>query len=915
MLLVFCGNLQAQQWPAAPAEARPASRWWWLGSAVDEKNLTYNLEEYAKAGLGGLEITPIYGVQGNDANEIPYLSPRWMEMLKHTQTEGKRTGIEIDMNNGTGWPFGGPEVSLEDAACRAIFQTYEIEGGGKAVVDVGVTDAKQRPYATLSRLMAYSENGKCLNLTPRVKEGMLEWKAPSGKWQLIALYNGRTRQQVKRAAPGGEGYVMDHLSKGAVQRYFSRFDRAFKENQTEYPHTFFNDSYEVYQADWTPDFLEQFARRRGYRLEEHFPEFLDTSRPEVTRRIVSDYRETISDLLLENFTRQWTAWAHKHGSITRNQAHGSPANLIDIYAAVDIPECEGFGLSQFHIKGLRRDSLTRKNDSDLSMLKYASSAAHIAGKPYTSSETFTWLTEHFRTSLSQCKPDLDLMFVSGVNHVFFHGTPYSPQEAAWPGWLFYASINMSPTNSIWRDAPAFFQYITRCQSFLQMGQPDNDYLIYLPVYDMWNDQAGRLLQFDIHSMARRAPKFIDAIHRINQSGYDGDYISDSFIRNTRCVNGQWVTAGGTSYKALVVPAARLMPADVLAHLLQLARQGATLVFMEHYPADVPGYGRLEQRQRAYRNLRTQLPATDSFSETVVTPFGKGRIITGTDYARTLASCDIPSEEMKTRFGVQAIRRSNSTGHHYFISSLQDKGVDDWVTLGVHAESALIFDPVSGECGEACLRQTNGKTQVYLQIKSGGSLILQTYNQALKEKLRPWKYLKEHPFSLSLDHGWKLRFTDSEPAIKDEFVLDSPRSWTTLDHPVTSHNMGTGIYSVEIELPSLSADDWILDLGDVRESARVRINGKDAGCAWSVPYQLRVGHLLQPGKNHLEVEVTNLPANRIAELDRQGISWRKFKEINIVDLHYKKTTYAHWTPLPAGLNSSVRLIPVSYLGFE
>ena len=100
------------------------------------------------------------------------------------------------------------------------------------------------------------------------------------------------------------------------------------------------------------------------------------------------------------------------------------------------------------------------------------------------------------------------MFVSGVNHMFFHGTPYSPKEAEWPGWLFYASINMSPTNSIWRDAPSFFHYITRCQSFLQMGRPDNDFLIYLPVYDMWNEQPGRLLLFTIHHMDKLAPKFI-----------------------------------------------------------------------------------------------------------------------------------------------------------------------------------------------------------------------------------------------------------------------------------------------------------------------------------------------------------------------------------------------------------------------
>ena len=207
---------------------------------------------------------------------------------------------------------------------------------------------------------------------------------------------------------------------------------------------------------------------------------------------------------------------------------------------------------------------------------------------------------------------------------------------------------MSPTNSIWRDAPSFFNYITRCQSFLQMGRPDNDFLIYLPVYDMWNEQPGRLLLFTIHHMDKLAPKFIDAIHRINNSGYDGDYISDNFIRSTRFKDGQLVTSGGTGYKALVVPAAHLMPSDVLAHLYELAKQGATIVFLENYPTDVPGYGQLEQKRQSYQRTLRQLPAV-SFSETTVTPIGKGKIITGTDYARTLASCNISPEEMKTKF--------------------------------------------------------------------------------------------------------------------------------------------------------------------------------------------------------------------------------------------------------------------------
>ena len=88
-LLAASCSVVSQDWPAIQPEARPSARWWWLGSAVDKENLTYNLEEYAKAGLGAMEITPIYGVQGNDRNNIPYLTPQWMDILQHTQAEGK----------------------------------------------------------------------------------------------------------------------------------------------------------------------------------------------------------------------------------------------------------------------------------------------------------------------------------------------------------------------------------------------------------------------------------------------------------------------------------------------------------------------------------------------------------------------------------------------------------------------------------------------------------------------------------------------------------------------------------------------------------------------------------------------------------------------------------------------------------
>lgn len=904
-LLMACmpATLAAQQteWPAVNKEMKPGTRWWWMGSAVDSVNLARNIKQYAQAGIGSLEITPIYGVKNNEQHDISFLSEQWMNMYKYTCEQADKNNVQIDMNTGTGWPFGGPNITIDLAACKLYVSEYHVKGGMLINQDIEVSDSKQKPYAKLERLMAFSDKGKVLDITSQVKNGKLSWKAPKGNWHLIAAFCGKTLQKVKRAAPGGEGYVLDHFSENAVGQYLKRFDDAFGKAQAHAPHNFFNDSYEVYKADWTEGLFDKFHALRGYKLEEHLPEFLAKERTDTTARIIADYRETLAELLLENFTRQWTSWAHSHNSVTRNQAHGSPGNLIDIYATVDIPECEGFGLSDFHIRGLRKDSITRANDSDLSMLKYASSAAHIAGKPYTSSETFTWLTEHFRTSLSQCKPDIDLMFVSGVNHAYFHGTTYSPAEAAWPGWKFYASVDMSPTNNIWRDAPALFKYIERCQSFLQTGKPDNDFLVYLPVYDMWQEQGGRLLMFDIHGMAKRAPRFIDAVHRIYNAGYDMDYISDNFIRTSHCENGKIVTSGGQAYKALVIPGARLMPADVLKKLLSLANEGATIVFLDNYPEDVPGYAELKGRRKAFGTVLAQIKDFKSK--------GTGKILLGTDYAQTLQQTEALPEPAKTEFGLSCIRRSDADGYHYFIAALTGKDTEGWMPLSVQARSAMFFNPMNGESGKAQLRQHDGKTEVFMQLASGESIILKTFTNA-DVNVTPWKYYTTQ--SADTLNRWKFKFIASTPAVSNVPDSVSTGSWTDLNFKEAKTTMGTACYTTTFTLSSTTADDYILSLGDVRESARVRVNGQDAGTLWAVPYRCAIGKYLHAGKNTIEIEVTNLPANRIADMDRKGINWRIFKDINIANLGYKKGNYAGWGPVPSGLLGPVQIISVTNL---
>ena len=835
----------AQSWPTPTTEAKPGTRWWWLGSAVDKPNLQWSLNEYANHGIGAVEITPLYGVQGNQANNIDYLSDKWFEMLRFVEDTGKRNGIEIGMATGTGWPFGGPWVPLKESACRVIFVDKSFKGEAVAYLDLQPTE-KERKNAFLDKVMAYG-NGQAIDVTTEVKDQKLSWKAPSdATWRVIAVYIKYGVMKVKRAAPGGEGLVIDHFDKTAVKNYLKHIEDAFERTKTPYPHTFFNDSYEVSEGDWTPTLFQEFKSRRGYPLETHLPELIAQN-----TKVLSDYRETLGDLVLENFTEQWTAWAHRHGAITRNQAHGSPANLIDCYAAVDIPEIEGFGLSEFHIKGLRQDSgKTRKNDSDFSMLKYAPSAAHICGKPYTSSETFTWLTEHFRTSLSQLKPDMDLMFCAGVNHMFFHGTCYSPQNDEWPGWKFYASIDMSPTNSIWRDAPYFMSYVERCQSFLQMGKPDNDFLVYLPIRDMWKKPGKRLMQFSIHAMGKLAPEFIKTILDIDRAGFDCDYISEKYILTTTCRNGLLHTAAGTCYKGLIIPGTGEMPENVKKHIDELKAQGAKIIF-------------------------------------------------GADKQAMEAAAH--AEQMRTDCGLKAIRRKNATGYHYFIANLSPNDVSETITLAVPFKDARWFNPLNGDIYAADIE--NGKIKIHL--RSGESMILQTFSDALAPAQS--KYPQATTEKKDITGPWTLTFKEATPTIEKTYRLPQLDTWERLDEQ-TRILMGTGVYTAHIKFNKKeAASKWMIDLGDVRESARVYINGEYIGCAWSVPFTLNTGNALKAGDNEIRIEVTNLPANRISELDRKGVKWRKMEEINVVDINYKKTLYDQWEPTPSGLGSKVQLI--------
>jgi len=908
--MAFLSSVEAQLpakkmvgWPKVENQMKPWTRWWWMGNAVDDQNLDYVLQKYATAGLGGVEITPIYGAVGFEKKYLQFLSPAWMDALHYTVKKANALEMGVDMNTGTGWPFGGPQIKPEYAATKLIIQDYKLNAGEQLSEPIKVKEAKQ-DFATLQALTAYGPNKEVENLlTLLQKDGNLSWSPKSGMWNIYAAFSGKTRQLVKRAAPGGEGFTLDHLDQKSVDVYLKRFTDAFN-HQPQGIRSFFNDSYEVYGATWTPTFFSEFKKNRGYELEIHLKDLASQdSTDENIARLKSDYRETMDELLLNNFIKNWTNWAHGLKSMTKNQSHGSPGNLLDLYGAVDIPETETFGSSSFDIPGLRRDTADIRNvDPDPIMSKFASSAAHTNGKTLVSSETFTWLTEHFKTAYSQCKPEVEQLFLSGINHIFYHGTTNSPKDIAWPGWLFYASVEMNPNNSLWPHANGLNQYIARCQSILQSGKPDNELLIYWPIYDVWNKAKGLDMPLKVHDVDEwlHPTAFYKLAKDLSKSGYAYDFASDRVLSRATTIDHLLQTSENASpYKVLIIPESKLMSLETLNHIVALASKGATVIFQQ-LPKDVPGLNDLEKRRAELKSTLAGLAFQSDANGLSTFKTEKGEIILANNVQQALAQHHV-NREILTDVGLKFIRRKNSSDTYYFLVNHTAKDIDTYLTVNAKGK-VVIMDPQSGAIGLGAMKGN----QVRVQIKSGQALFLNVSNKPIQNGV--WNYLNHAAKPIPLTQPWTLHFTAGGPVLPADQQLDKLISWTDLKDPKLKAFSGTGLYTSHFNLPAKTAKEYVLSLGQVDESAKVWVNGKEIGILWSIPFEARIGKYLKSGDNVIKIEVVNLMANRIRDMDIKKISWRNYHEINFVNIDYKPFDASNWSVMPSGLIGPVLITP-------
>ncbi|HEX3165263.1 MAG TPA: glycosyl hydrolase, partial [Chitinophagaceae bacterium] len=752
-----------------------------------------------------------------------------------------------------------------------------------------------------------------------------------------------------------------------------KFDKAFAGKNISALRSFFNDSYEVDdargQSNWTPNFFNEFKKRRGYDLKNELPALFATDSSDKHTRVLYDYRETISELLLEKFTQPWHQWAKAKGKLIRNQSHGSPANILDLYATIDIPETEGTNLTRF---------------------KFATSSAHVMGKPLASSESATWLNEHFLSSLGDVKLILDKYFLGGVNHIFYHGTNYSPQNEPWPGWLFYAAVHFTPANPFWKDFNALNAYAARCQSFLQAGKPDNDVLLYFPFADRNNQpsRGGMLQHYDGMEGFDETP-FKESAEKMLALGYSWDLVSDKQIQLLKFANGK-IKAPGGDYETIVLSGVKYLPLPTLQKLVSLANQGATIIFHDGVPSMVPGLSDIENKQKQFdvliRELRFIITNAAGISNA---PSGRGMFLEGREIKYLLANAGVRHEMYLADNKLKCIRRKINGGEYYFITNDGKEIFNDWVLLNTKLQHAVLFDPMMQRSGIAKTKPgDNSILDIFLQLAPGESCIVQTSTAKISGNQFPYtetsgdaitigddwnlKFLSGGPslpasiqvkelgswtmldiagvkefsgtaeysthfkmpavkadlWSLNLgdvkesatiilNGKWDLKFLSGGPSLPASTSLNELVSWTDLDIAGVKEFSGTAEYITSFKKPSVNATSWLIDLGNVKESATVILNGKKVATLIGPSYTVTIPASVLKDDNMLEVIVTNGMANRIIDLDKRGVQWKKFYNINMSARLPENRgpdglfTAAKWQPKPSGLLGPVTLTPMKY----
>jgi hypothetical protein len=414
-------------------------------------------------------------------------------------------------------------------------------------------------------------------------------------------------------------------------------------------------------------------------------------------------------------------------------------------------------------------------------------------------------------------------------------------------------------------------------------------------------------------------KFRALAEELINRGYSLDYISDAQIEEL-CVDGTYLLSKGGSYKTILVPACSYIPLETFDKLIELAKNGATILFHEFLPKDISGFANYDEKKKSYiESINTMVFEEIAWSGVEKASIGKGTFVINSDVKKLLPEAGILPESM-VYSGLQYIRRKNSDGKTYFIKNLNSEKFNGYITLSTLEKSVAIFNPNTDQSGRAEVRSLElDAREVYLQLEPGETCLLRTFDKQIRGKKYP--YFEPSGSPIIMDGNWELSFITGGPIMPDTRQLTQIMPWTDLKGEEFSSFSGTANYTKSFDMPADSSTAWLLNLGEVSESATVFLNGKKLVTLFSPPFQMIISSSqLSEGNNTLEIHVSNLMANRIIYMERNGMKYRNFYNVNFPARRAENRgndglfTSGNWEPYTSGLVGPVTLTPMNVVEF-
>ncbi len=853
-------------------------RWWWFGPAVVKPEIVRELDVMHAAGIGGVELAAEYPMALDDPAKgilnLRYGSPEYVEDLKFANEHARGLGMRVDLTLGSGWPYGGPNIPIDLASGKLRVAAVAL-GSGEAKVPA-LAAGESFIAAFVANGTAGEFDAKSARRVPgdAMPAGLAK---PEGSGPQVELFfiSSHTRQQVKRAAFGGEGYVLDHMARPAIDHYLqTRGDELLGGFSGAAPYAIFSDSLEVYGSDWTKDLPAEFARRRGYDLIAHLPELVQGGTPEA-ESVRRDWGLTLSDLVRDNYLRPMAEYATAHATKFRSQTYGQPAVTLSDEHIPQLPEGEG---PQWHA---------------FSFTRWASSANHVYGNKITSAETFTWLhSPVFRATPLDMKAEADCMFLEGVNQIIGHGFPYSAPGVAEPGWSLYAAAALNDHNPWWPVMHDVTAYIQRVSWAMRQGEPANDVALLLPEDDAQAAfRPGHVSVTD--EMHTRISS--DLMGAILNTGYNVDYI-DLAAAEER----------GLRYPIVVVPPTERMPLRGVRILQAYVAGGGKLVFLGQTPSRAAGLADAGDTPAIASGVRELLEKAT-------------HVETTDELASALPRLLKPDVELGTAGGkVGFMHRHLSDSDIYFFANTTAEPVsfpvrvrsgyregEWWDTDGGHAERAAL--------GGTVTLPAYGSRLLVLSKGAGGS-------GAPAET----RFMPDSASAIKLG-DWSVAFPGSRGSAPQATQHDvSDTLWT--DNTATKFYSGEVRYTTKFDVSSLKSGEHVrlqFAGGDplrdnrppgspgmrawldppIREAAQVFVNGKHVGDLWHPPYEIDVTPEAHPGENTLELRVFNTAINELAGQPPRDYTALKAKYGD----RFQMQDVNDLQPVPSGIRGPVQIV--------